>query len=266
MHRICPPSIVVVAALLLTAPVLAQTGSGRVILGEGSSDWLEGTYGGETPAQAIADGCPGHVNSVPDFILEVPTDGWVRVTVNAVDGGDTTLLVRGPAGTVCNDDAGEGTTNSEILTFLTGGEYYVHVGAHSAGRTGPFEIRFARSHGGRAPELNGDRGFRLVGNSGGRVNAADQQPDCVGAIAENPNHTFRLTRPMYMEIEAVSLSDLTLLVVGDSNTVCNDDARGTLNPKVTAWFSEGLLQIYVGSHNPRVEATYELTVTPIAVD
>ena len=61
-------------------------------------------------------------------------------------------------------------------------------------------------------------------------------------------------------IEATSSSDLTLAVIGDSGTHCNDDSAGSLDPIVAEWFGPGLVRIYVGSHNPRVSAVYELTV------
>jgi hypothetical protein len=59
---------------------------------------------------------------------------------------------------------------------------------------------------------------------------------------------------------------LTLVLVSDSATWCNDDGSGTLNPIVFDHFSPGLLRVYIGSHNPRVNANYTLLVQPVGND
>ena len=108
-----------------------------------------------------------------------------------------------------------------------------------------------------------ERMLSLFGVSGGAGSASTLGSGCIGAIAREPNHTLHLRRQSHLRVSARSQSDLTLVVQSGGATHCNDDAAGTLNPSIAAVFEPGRIQIYVGSHNARVEAPYSLTLTPI---
>jgi hypothetical protein len=252
----------VLIALLGAQAAWAQGSTTRVTLDDGGTASFDGIFGGDVSASTIDNGCVGYVSTLPNYVLELTTDGWVRISVEVAGEGDATLLVRRPSGALCNDDADNHTHDPEIVTFLPAGEYYVHVGSFNLGESGAYSIHFR--HGGEAviPELSGDQTMRLLGTSGGTMDARSLGDGCVGAIPASPNHTVRLRQRSYVAIEADSASDLTLVVQSRNGTYCSDDARNSLNPAIGGWFEEGPLQIYVGSHNPSVEAPYELTVTP----
>ena len=250
------------ACLLLLSTDAGAQSSTRVVLGQGATAEHTGTYGGDMPASALSDGCPGFVAALPHFILEVERDGWVRITVDSAEGEDPTLLLRSDSGDICNDDAGENTSDPQIATFL--GEYYVHVGAFVPGESGEFEIRFRHGARGPAAERIDDRPVNLLGVSGGTVDAASFGPGCLGTVSSQPHHTLRLRRRANLVIEADSQSDLTLVVRSANATYCNDDARNTLNPSVSGWFEPGRIRVYVGSHNSRINADYNLRVTPVS--
>lgn len=250
------------AALLVAQSSWAQGSTTRVTLEDGGTASFDGIFGGDVSASTLDNGCVGYVSTLPNYVLELATDGWVRISVEVVGEGDATLLVRRPSGALCNDDADNHTHDPEIVTFLPAGEYYVHVGSFNLGESGAYSIHFR--HGGEAviPELSGDQTMRLLGTSGGVMDASSFGEGCVGAIPAAPNHTVRLRQRSFVAIEADSASDLTLVVQSRSGTYCSDDARNSLNPAIAGWFEEGPVQIYVGSHNPSVAAPYELTVTP----
>lgn len=83
---------------------------------------------------------------------------------------------------------------------------------------------------------------------------------CAGQIAEAPNHTLDVTSEVDLKIYAVSDSDATLVVVGPNVTLCDDDGHGGLNPEVSAVFTPGRYEVYVGDFNQEA-ASYVLTVT-----
>ena len=266
MARRLAISVLLVLGSFLAVPYAqSQDGSARVVVGDGGDLTRSGTYGGVVSAGSLASECVGYIPSLPQVLLDVVSDGWIRITIEAEDGVDTTLMLRGPADTICNDDANENTLNPEIATYLTAGEYSLYVGGLTAMEEGDFSLSIR--HGGRAvaPELTRDRPMVSQGVSGGLLDASAYGQGCIGSITANPSHTFLIPRRMYIQVAASSSSDLTLVVQGANVTLCNDDGIGTLDPVVQGWFPEGLVQVYVGSHNPRVSANYIMTVQSILV-
>lgn len=257
----------VLVLLLVAVPSigLSQTeGAARIVVREGSSFTQEGSFGGSVPAGTLGQGCLGYIDNDPQFIIDVANAGWVRFDITAGDpDADTTLLLRGPSGTLCNDDAGEGTLNPQLSSYLNEGEYYLYVGGYAARDHGPFDL--AVEHAGRtvAPTLRGNRAVQMMGVSGGPVTADELHGGCTGFIPGEPNHTILLSGRSLLHIGADSSSDLTLMVEGVDGFRCNDDSLGTLNPAVRSWFPEGPVRIFVGSHNPRVRAEYTVNVTPL---
>jgi len=234
----------------------------RVDVEVGTDEWYRGTYRGTVPADERAPGCVGYVPEEPNFILSLNTERWVRISVEARDDGDPVLLIGSRSGPVCNNDATRTTRNPEIVTHLEAGVYRVFVGAMEEGAEGRFDIHIADLARTEMTEIRDNERVSLVGMSGGRFDASDLGPGCIGAISGSPNHTVLVPVSRGLAITATSSSDLTLVVIAQDGAHCNDDGYLTLDPELVEWFPEGPLYIYVGSHNPRVNAYYTLTVTP----
>lgn len=239
---------------------LAQSQTISVSVREGTEESFRGTYGGADRADSIADGCSGYIAEDPNFALEVEFEGWVRVSVESGANEDTTLVLEQNGVAICNDDASTATLDPEILTYLEAGTYSVYVGSIAPNEHGRFRITFADATEATYPVVTGDRDLTLYGVSGGLVDASNRGTGCVGTIGQRPSHIIQVGEPMLLDINASSNSDLTLVIIGSGDVWCNDDAVGTLNPRIVDWFSEGMLRIFVGSHNPRVEAMYSLNI------
>lgn len=96
--------------------------------------------GGTVQASTLGDGCNGYIPSVPQhsLVLRRPLESF-RVLVSS--GIDTTLRIRGPAGTVrCNDDS-DGVNPAVAGTFAAG-THQVFVGTYGPGQGGPYRIGF----------------------------------------------------------------------------------------------------------------------------
>jgi len=85
-------------------------------------------------------GCAGFVATAPDYRLNY-TAGSYPLTIGAVSGGDTTIVVNAPDGSwFCDDDSG-GNLNP-ALTFASpmSGQYDIWVGTFNSGRLIPAQI------------------------------------------------------------------------------------------------------------------------------
>lgn len=242
----------------------SQTGPARIIVREGFAGSYTGSYGGELSAGSVVHGCPGFVSRQPQFILDVIEEGVIRVEVTTSGDHDPTLMLGGGNLGFCNDDESATSRDPALTNYLAIGEYSLYVGATSSGVVGDYSVLV--SHTGRplAPEVTGSRPLRLQGTSGGNQSATQHGEHCLGAISEEANHTILLSSDAHLGISATSASDLTLVVKSSDGVFCNDDSFGSLDPAIDAWFSEGLVRIYVGSHNPRIRAMYHVTVQPLA--
>lgn len=256
-----------ISILLFDSPeTFAQSQTITVSVREGTEESFRGTYGGGERADSIAEGCSGYIAEDPNFTLEVEFEGWVRISVESGANEDTTLVLEQNGVAVCNDDASTATLDPEILTYLEAGSYSVYVGSIAPNEHGRFRITFSDATQATYPVVTGDRDLTLYGVSGGVVDASARGPGCVGTIGQRPSHIIQVGEPLLLNINASSASDLTLVIIGNGDVWCNDDSVGTLNPRVVDWFSEGMLRIFVGSHNPRVEAMYSLNIVSSATD
>jgi hypothetical protein len=247
--------------LLPAGPAAGQDRARRIVLTPETDYWYRGFTAPEVSASDVAPGCPGLVPTVPDLIVEVDSGIWAHLRVDTDGDSDATLVVRSSGTNLCNDDADALTRDPELITYLAPGEYGVYVGVKTPGARSRYRLRVAEASEQAFPTVRRERPLRLQGISGGAFDASQRDPVCLGAIAGRPNHVVRLRQPEAVYITASSSSDLTLVVVGPDGTVhCNDDARQSLNPRVVEHFSEGLIRIYVGSHNPSVNAHYTLDV------
>ena len=249
--------------VLAAQPALSQPGA-RVMLRAGATVEHSGTYEGEVPASTLVPGCPGFVSALPQLILEVEQAGWVQLAVESETGATPVLMIRSETDNICSDEATSGTGTLRLTGALRAGQYYIHVGARSIGESGEFTVRVRQRNRAQAGQALDDLGVSLLGTSGGDVSASTIEVGCLGTVSEAANHTLNLRRQSRLSIRATSQSDLTLIVQSGGETYCNDDARGTLDPGISGVFGPGPIDIYVGSHNPRVHAPYSLTVMPIA--
>lgn len=115
----------------------APPAAGRLLLGEGGNADGErlvlsvSASGGD--AQEVRSDCRGFIEMArPDALLTLASEEPL-VTLYAVSGQDTTLVVRGPDGTIhCNDDY-EGLNPGVLLYGAQPGDYAVWVGSYHRG-------------------------------------------------------------------------------------------------------------------------------------
>lgn len=125
-----------------TPPLDLATASG--VFGSATLDYsmtastFSGTSGGPNAASTMEPSCSGYISEEPSFVVDVTTSNTVSVSV--MSQGDTTLVLSGPDGIICNDDLVG--TNPGIEQYLSPGRYGVWVGSYSAGATHPFMINF----------------------------------------------------------------------------------------------------------------------------
>ena len=128
-------AIQAVAALSLAATSLY--GSVTIAPELGGPVQLSGTAGGDIRATRFgntSDGfCTGWIDATPNHVvtLEQPFED-LSFIVNAPS--DTTLVVLGPNGTRCNDDASEDGHDPMIRGAWVAGDYRVYVGSYEEGQ------------------------------------------------------------------------------------------------------------------------------------
>ena len=85
-------------------------------------------------------GCAGFVANAPDFRLNYSA-GSYPLTIGAVSGGDTTIVVNGPDGSGdCADDSGGVPNPSLTFSRPMSGQYDIWVGTYSSGSLIPAQI------------------------------------------------------------------------------------------------------------------------------
>ncbi len=115
---------------------------------------IRGISGGSIPAariagrdQSITGPCVGLVDEEPDHRLEL-TAFFNYLSLQVESSQDTTLVIRGPGGSWCNDDF-EGNKNPGIAGQWQKGIYEVWIGSYSSEQYHPYTIRITG-----APLLN----------------------------------------------------------------------------------------------------------------
>lgn len=106
---------------------------------------LQGTSNGLIPVSQVAGRqdtengpCVGFTQSQPDHTL-VLNSRFNSLSIQVQSAEDTTLLVRGPGGTWCNDDA-QGKNPGLTGQWLPG-TYRIWVGSYQKGQSRPYTIR-----------------------------------------------------------------------------------------------------------------------------
>jgi hypothetical protein len=119
----------------------AQGGSyGGGVIAPGTRPFtLNGTSGGPRQARIYGAQCRGSIATTPDHVFSLTQPMRVRFEVIRA-AGDTTLVIVGPAGVLCDDDSG-GNTNPRIIQDLPPGTYQVFVGSYANNQLHPYTLR-----------------------------------------------------------------------------------------------------------------------------
>ena len=244
------------------------------------------TSGGARSAAAISSSCRGWIADAPDFSVNYNAGGYNTLTIGAVSGSDTTLVVNDAFGNwYCDDDGGDGVNPLVTLTNLASGRYDIWVGSYSQGNNAASvlsisEVGLTASNSGTPNtyaqptfgSANLNAGFTpdpyvVTVNSGGARRASDISSSCRGWIADAPDFSVNYNAGGYstLTIGAVSNSDTTL-VINDAygNWYCDDDGGNGLNPLVTLTnLASGRYDIWVGSYSQGDYATSQLSISEI---
>lgn len=296
----CPRSLVPLLAgltaltlLALAGPAIAQQARfGTVTLSPGAPPQvLGGTAGGGNDASLYGSSatgpCRGWIEVAPNhqMILHSAVE---QLEIRVSSSGDTTLVVQGPGGTLCNDDT-DGL-NPVIAGRFEPGIYNVYVGTYSPAASDNYSITFSGGSagsggsGGSGPAAGLDlstsqvrfgsltlgSGFapdpqRLHGALTTQVQA-DALGDspfgpCRGWTTPEPSHLLTLTSSferLAMSVE--STQDTTLIVHGPDGWRCNDDTYG-LQPEIAGAWSAGTYRVWVGVYQNGASGDYELRIT-----
>lgn len=108
---------------------------------------LRGVSGGTVPAKQVAEqaetptgACVGFVDAEPDHTVTLKSYfDYLRLQIDSPD--DTTLVVRGPGGTWCNDDFQD--KNAGVEGQWLAGTYQVWVGSYVKDRAIPYTLRIS---------------------------------------------------------------------------------------------------------------------------
>jgi hypothetical protein len=108
---------------------------------------LRGISGGAVPASEIAGRketnngtCVGFVDGKPDHVLTL-TGFFNYLSLKIESPADTTLVIRGPGGTWCNDDAPNNGKNPGIAGEWLAGTYEIWIGSYEQTKYHPYLIK-----------------------------------------------------------------------------------------------------------------------------
>jgi hypothetical protein len=112
---------------------------------------IRGISGGPLAASQIAGRtetatgpCNGYIDQQPDHTI-VLTQFFNYLSIQVESTDDTTIVVRGPGGTWCNDDY-MGNKNPGIAGQWLAGTYQIWVGSYKQNLFSPYVIRMTESH------------------------------------------------------------------------------------------------------------------------
>lgn len=272
--RVSRAGAMLAASVLMCTPALvAAQDYGNFEIGAGFTPDPQtgsGVSGGSVDASSFGPGCVGSVDDSPDHRITVTST--LDLTLYALSSVDTTLVLRGPAGTFCDDDS-HGGLNPEINARLTPGTYEVYVGNFNEDDQARYTLTLTENLGGTpgADEESGPRTFSLGagflpdptigrGITGGDMDAARFGAGCTGKVHVEPDHVLTVTSAVNLHMYVDSDVDATLVVMGPQGAWCDDDSNGNLDPAIRRRFPEGVYQIYIG-HLGGDAGRYTLTLT-----
>lgn len=111
---------------------------------------IQGISGGLVNAREIAGTpetangpCVGFVGENPNHTLVLTSQfNYLRLQIESPDDTDTTLVIRGPGGTWCNDDSDQ--KNAGIAGQWLPGTYQIWVGSYQKEKYSPYRIRITQ--------------------------------------------------------------------------------------------------------------------------
>lgn len=228
------------------------------------------TGGARDAAASFGPSCSGSIDTTPDHVITVTSR--VNLKLYTTSSTDSTLVMRGPSGTFCDDDS-RGELDAEINALLQPGRYEVYVG--HLGQIGDYTLTLTENVGGAGANDDGGieayrdftlgAGFtpdpqRSRGTTGGPRDARSYGKACVGNIDTTPDHRLTVTDTLDLRIYVESTTDSSLVVVGPNRTWCDDDSHGNLDPEISGVFAPGQYQIFVGTNAPG-GGDYTITLT-----
>lgn len=249
-----------------------------------------GTSGGDVDVSTLAtapDGsCVGWATVLPDHILEVDAQTELRIAADSVR--DVALVVHGPEGWRCNDDAVAGGTDPALEGRFGPGTYRIWVSSYSRGFF-DYELSVSgRARPGRPGQGGGGGGARsldasstaaahesviyrpgsgevaLDGRAGGGIDASYLRDAdgvaCVGFTHREPDHIVTLTEHFDgLTFAARAAVDTTLVVHGPHGWRCNDDVSGH-DPAITGSYPPGTYRVWVGSYDALDSGPYTFLI------
>lgn len=273
----------------LRAPQSSQTARGDQTIA------TFGTSGGDVDTSYLGttdDGpCVGWATVLPDHIVEVDEDSSLEFAV--ASGRDTALLVHGPGGWRCNDDAVG--TDPAVGGRFAAGTYRVWVASYSRGFH-DYELSVTArpnrgqggqhghgGHGARGLDATatsaahesviygaGDGDVTLSGRAGGRVDGSTITDSygvaCLGFTHREPDHILTLTDHFEdIQLYVSSPVDATLIVHGPHGWICNDDYENT-NPGFGGSLPPGTYRVWVGTYDAQDSGPYDLMISDLSFD
>ena len=125
-----------------------QAQSNKITVDSGISDRpliVEGMSGGTVTAREIAQTkntatgyCDGYVRPQPNHVLKLESF-FESLRLEVKSSADTTILVKGPGGVWCNDDAD--SVNPAIEGQWQPGTYQVWIGSYQAESNNSYQIK-----------------------------------------------------------------------------------------------------------------------------
>ena len=287
-------SLAPLCALAMTAPSPAQSFTGPPAFGE--LDFTPGAdpvsvrirAAGAMSAERLSPFCPGYISEQPSVTVIVRSRGNVRFA--AASDTDTTMVVRGPDGSLSCDDDGASAFNPGIaIDDAAPGRYDVWVGSFAPGVGYPDAIvhvatdRFITDNpystapsadtaplqtvSLRAGFRNDPRRINVMAGGDGDMSSLDWS--CFGSTSQAPALALDYeagSLPLYIFMR--SENDGTLAVRAPDGTMhCNDDRIG-LNPGVAFGAPEsGRYLVWTGllNQNRPAEAA-SLVISEIGFD
>ncbi len=232
----------------------------------------------------------GNIDGAPDHSITL-TQPFAFLRIYAESAGDVTLVVDGPFGRVCSDDAEGFGLNPEIARDWPAGSYRVWVGdwqpSWSVENATSYTLHITEfpregAGGGGGGGAGGGEGAEVVcpegrdmfcnfrmtpgflpdpvsnnGISGGPI----QTPDC-GNIDTTPDHVIEITQNFaFLRAHVESQGDVTLVVQGPFGRICSDDVVGLL-PEIARDWPAGSYQVWIGDFGGGLNYTLFLTEYP----
>ncbi len=254
---------------------------------------LRGVSGGDLDVGYLGStpwgDCVGFATALPDHIFTV--EGAARDVRFAVTSqADTVLLIHGPDGWMCNDDA-DGS-NPEVSAIVEAGTYRVWVGGYRRGNAEyVLDVTGVRGGGRPAPgprppppgpavldpgASSADWGpvqfdrtvlrdpIVATGVGGGSVDAsylgATDGGHCFGFAGERPDHIVTVTeRIEQAELLVSSAGPTSLIVHGPHGWLCAGGEAADEGPALGTTLVPGTYRVWIGSWEPGQQPQYALT-------